>query len=179
MTQAAVGFGANLGRPDRAFREALGRLAETGGLVVAEVSRLWRSAPWGVADQPWFLNAVALFETTWEAREVLALLQHEERHAGRRPGRRWGPRVLDLDLLTWGSQVVEEPALLVPHPRMHERPFVLEPLAEVAPEWVHPRTGRTCREMLAVLRASGRGGVCRPVEGVRLGETVEGEACLR
>jgi 2-amino-4-hydroxy-6-hydroxymethyldihydropteridine diphosphokinase len=162
VTPAAVGLGANLGRPEAAFRDALDALGATPGVTVLAVSRLWRSEPWGLRDQPEFRNAALLLETSLSAEALLERLAGLERRAGRAPGVRWGPRPLDLDLLFHGGTVTAGPGLTLPHPRMAERTFVLEPLAEIAPDWIHPVLGRTCREMLAELRASGRATACRP-----------------
>jgi len=162
VIRAAVGLGGNLGHPERAFREALNRLEAETGIVVSAVSGLWRSAPWGIADQPEFLNAAALLETCREPGDLLAFLQDLERGAGREPGVRWGPRPLDLDLLFHGDAVVDRADLTLPHPRLPERSFVLEPLAEIAPGWIHPVAGKTAAEMLAELHASGRATACRP-----------------
>jgi 2-amino-4-hydroxy-6-hydroxymethyldihydropteridine diphosphokinase len=174
VTRAAgIALGANLGRPGAAFREALGHLAETPGVRLVAVSRAWRSAPWGRTDQPPFLNAAALVETSLAPDELLDVLRAEERLAGRERGRRWGPRTLDLDLLFHGRAVVDAPRLTLPHPRLAERTFVLCPLAEVAPDWRHPVTDATPEEMLDALRRSGRATDCRPAAGVRLAAPAE------
>lgn len=104
--------------------------------------------------QPRFLNACCTGRSRLSPGEVLRRLQEIEREAGRRPGGpRWGPRLLDLDLLLYDGRVIDRPGLRVPHPRMRERAFVLIPLAEVAPEWVHPETGLTVRELAAAISA--------------------------
>jgi 2-amino-4-hydroxy-6-hydroxymethyldihydropteridine diphosphokinase len=178
VTEAAgVALGANLGRPGAAFREALGHLAGTPGVRLAAVSRAWRSAPWGCTDQPPFLNAAALLETSLAPDELLDVLRAEERMAGRRRGRRWGPRTLDLDLLFHGRAVVDGPRLTLPHPHLAERTFVLRPLAEVAPDWRHPVTGATPEAMLDALRRSGRATDCRLAAGVRLADPAGSPAC--
>lgn len=177
MTRAAVGFGGNVGRPDLAFARAVARLDAEPGVRVAARSRLWRSEPWGVADQPPFLNGAALVETSSSPRELHELLLDEERAAGReRGGERWGPRALDLDVLWFGDRLSDDPALTLPHPRLAERAFVLEPLAEIAPEWRHPRTGASAAEMLAALRLSGRAGACERTT-VLLGEPLGDAPC--
>lgn len=162
MTRAAVGLGGNTGRPVRAFRTAASDLAGTAGVVVVAASRLWRSEPWGRTDQPEFLNAALLLETALGPRELLERLKAIERSSGRTPGPRWGPRPLDLDLLFHGDATLARPDLELPHAGLPERTFVLEPLAEIAPEWIHPRLGKRCEELLADLRASGRATACRP-----------------
>ena len=126
-----IGFGANLGRPDLAFQNALRDLDETPGLSLTAVSRLWRSAPWGVTDQPAFVNAAARFDTFLEPAALLRLVKDLEQDAGLRDSGRWGPRHLDLDLLTYGDRCVSEDGLTLPHAHLAERTFVLEPLAEI------------------------------------------------
>jgi len=161
VIRAAVALGGNVGRPERAFRDALGALEAEPGVTVRAASGLWASEPWGFADQPEFLNAVVLLDTSLDPPDLLARLQELERLGGREPGPRWGPRPLDLDLLFHGDARMDGPELSLPHPRLAERTFVLEPLAEVAPDWIHPVHGTTCAEMLAALRAAGRDTACR------------------
>ncbi len=160
MIEAAIGCGGNLGDPGRGIVRALTRLGGDAGIRLARVSSLYRSAPWGLTDQPDYLNAVALLETTLSADALLARLRAEEERAGRVRERRWGPRTLDLDLLWYGNELRDDPTLALPHPRLAERTFVLEPLAEIRPSWRHPRTGRTPAEMLEILRRSGRATLC-------------------
>lgn len=144
-----MGLGGNLGRPRAAFARALGRLAPH--VTGLKVSSLWRTAPVGGPRQPDYINAAAIFRTRLPARALLALLQEIEREAGRvRSGRRNQPRTLDLDLLLHGSATIRERDLVVPHPRMAERRFVLAPLAEIAPRRVVPGTGRTVAALLAL-----------------------------
>ncbi len=131
--EAALGFGGNLGDPVAAFAAALRGLADASGVKLTRVSSVWRTAPWGKLDQPEFLNLAALLETDLQARELLALCLALERSQGRERGERWGPRTLDIDILTYGAEIIDEPGLQVPHPRMIERAFVLAPLAEIAP----------------------------------------------
>jgi 2-amino-4-hydroxy-6-hydroxymethyldihydropteridine diphosphokinase len=133
MTRAYVGLGANLGDRERTIRAALAELDGTPGVAVAAVSRLVETEPVGYLDQPRFLNGAAALETSLPARELLDLLLAVERRFGRdREGLPpQGPRTLDLDLLLYGAARIEEPGLRIPHPRLHERRFVLEPLAEL------------------------------------------------
>ena len=136
MTRAYVGLGANLG--DR--EAAILRAAEL--LRPVRLSSIRETAPWGYADQPPYLNAVAEVETALEPRPYLERLLEIERGLGRlRLGPRWGPRTIDLDLLVHGDAVVDEPGLTLPHPRLHERLFVLEPLAELDPDLKIPGKG--------------------------------------
>lgn len=133
MALARIGIGANLGEAAATVRRAITELAGLGTVVRA--SSLYRTKPWGVEDQPDFINAAALLETSLAPRELLRALQAVERALGRTPTFRWGPRVVDLDLLAYDDLVVAEPDLALPHPRLHERAFVLAPLAEIDPSF--------------------------------------------
>ena len=133
MTLAYVGLGANLGAREETLRRAVALLGEAEGVDVRTVSELRETEPVGVVDQPPFLNGAVELETTLSPRELLDLLLEIERSLGRVRSERWGPRVIDLDLLVYGGEVVDEPGLRVPHPRLHERRFALEPLAELDP----------------------------------------------
>ena len=151
MTRAYVGLGANLGDREAMLRAALEQLAAEPGVEVVAVSAFRDTAPVGLVDQPRFLNAVAAVETELPARELLERLLGVERRLGRtREGPRFGPRTIDLDLLLYGDAELAEPGLEVPHPRMHERLFVLEPLAELDPDLVVPGRG-SLAELLAGL----------------------------
>jgi 2-amino-4-hydroxy-6-hydroxymethyldihydropteridine diphosphokinase len=143
MTRAYIGLGANLGDRERTIREALARLGEREGVEVVAVSALRETDPVGLADQPRFLNGAAALETTLSPRELLATLLDVERGLGRLRGAgpRFGPRPIDLDLLVHGDRIVSEPGLVVPHPRLHQRRFALEPLAELDPALVVPGRG--------------------------------------
>jgi 2-amino-4-hydroxy-6-hydroxymethyldihydropteridine diphosphokinase len=131
--RAYVGLGSNLGDREQTLRAALERLAENPGVEVAAVSSFRETDPVGpVVDQPRFLNGAVALETSLSARGLLELLLEVEAEFGRsRNGPPGGPRTLDLDLLVYGDEHVDEPGLEVPHPRLHERPFVLEPLEEL------------------------------------------------
>jgi 2-amino-4-hydroxy-6-hydroxymethyldihydropteridine diphosphokinase len=134
VTVAYVGLGANLGDREGTIRRALELLAAEPGVEVAGVSSLRETDPVGYEEQPRFLNGAAALETRLAPRELLDRLLAVERALGRtREGPRFGPRTIDLDLLVYGEEEVDEPGLRVPHPRLHERAFALEPLAELAP----------------------------------------------
>lgn len=153
MARAYVALGANLGDREASLRAALDALAAAPGVAVAAVSSFHDTEPVGYADQPRFLNAAAALDTELGPRELLALLLATERDLGRtREGPRFGPRTIDLDLLLYGDEVVDEPGLTVPHPRLHERAFVLEPLAELDPALSVPGIG-TVRALLAGLHS--------------------------
>jgi 2-amino-4-hydroxy-6-hydroxymethyldihydropteridine diphosphokinase len=148
VTPAYVGLGANLGDREATIRRAVELLG------ARRVSALRETEPWGYADQPRFLNGVAELETDEGPRALLERLLAVERELGRtREGPRYGPRTIDLDLLLYGEQTIREPGLTVPHPRLHERAFVLEPLAELAPGLVVPGLG-TVEGLLARLQSA-------------------------
>jgi 2-amino-4-hydroxy-6-hydroxymethyldihydropteridine diphosphokinase len=143
VTRAYVGLGANLGDRERTLRAAVDALASEDGIDVVAVSTFRETDPVGVGDQPRFLNGAAALETSLGARELLDRLLAVELRFGRvRVAGEHGPRTLDLDLLLYGDETFDEPGLNVPHPRLHERRFVLEPLAELAPGLVVPGRGR-------------------------------------
>jgi 2-amino-4-hydroxy-6-hydroxymethyldihydropteridine diphosphokinase len=140
--RAYVGLGSNLGDREATIRAALDALDAAPQTSVAAVSTLRETAPVGLLDQPEFLNGVAALETELGPRALLDALLAVERSLGRtRDGPRFGPRTIDLDLLLYGDERVDEPGLRVPHPRLHERLFVLEPLHELAPGLVVPGLG--------------------------------------
>jgi 2-amino-4-hydroxy-6-hydroxymethyldihydropteridine diphosphokinase len=141
VTVAYVGLGANVGPREVTLLRAVELLGEADGVDVLAVSQLRETEPVGVVDQPAFLNGAVQIETTLEPRALLELLLRIERELGRVREERWGPRTVDLDLLVYGDETVDEPGLRVPHPRLHERRFALEPLAELDPELVIPGRG--------------------------------------
>ena len=142
MALAYIGLGANLGPREDTLRLALELIAKEPGVELVGVSSFRETDPVGVVEQPRFTNAAAAFETTLSPRKLLDLLLDVERRLGRvRDGTRWGPRPIDLDLLLYGDEIVDEPGLRVPHPRLHERRFALEPLAELDPGLAIPGHG--------------------------------------
>ena len=144
MTTACIGLGANLGDAAQTLRDAFEALAALPHTTLRARSQLYSTPAWGNLDQPAFVNAAALLETTLSGPDLLDALLSIERGFGRvrAPGVHWGPRTLDLDLLLYGEQVIDLPQLQVPHPYLHERAFALLPLAEIAPEAVIPGRGR-------------------------------------
>jgi len=143
VARAYVGLGANVGPREETLRRAVELLAAEDGVEVVGVSTLQETDPVGSVDQPRFLNGAVAVETTLSPRELLDVLLRIERTLGRvRDGTRWGPRTVDLDLLVYADEVVDEPGLRVPHPRLQERRFALEPLAELDPGLVIPGAGR-------------------------------------
>ena len=141
MTTAFVGLGANLGAREETLRLAVELLGAADDVDVLAVSKLRETEPVGVVDQPAFLNGAVAIETAPAPRDLLDLLLEIERSLGRVREERWGPRTIDLDLLVYGAEVVDEPGLRVPHPRLHERRFALEPLAELQPDLDVPGWG--------------------------------------
>jgi 2-amino-4-hydroxy-6-hydroxymethyldihydropteridine diphosphokinase len=151
VPKAYVGLGGNLGDREATLRRALDLLAQEQGVEVIAVSELRETDPVGVVDQPRFLNAAAALETSLSPRKLLDALLGIERALGRvRSGVRWGPRTIDLDLLLYGDEQIAEPGLHVPHPRLHERRFALEPLSELDPDLELPGRG-AIRDLLAGL----------------------------
>lgn len=152
--RAFVALGSNLDEPARQLGVAIEALARLPATRVLEVSGFYRTAPWGDADQPDFVNAVALLETALPPLPLLDALLTIEQQMGRVRTRRYGPRVIDLDLLAHGDTLMDSPRLVLPHPRMHERAFVMWPLAEIAPDLVLAPWGRAA-EIAASLPAEG------------------------
>ncbi len=147
MTTAYVGLGSNLGDRERLIRDAAALIG------AGRLSTIIETEPWGYGEQPRFLNAVVEVETSLEPLAFLTHLLDIERRLGReRVGPQWGPRTIDLDLLLFGDELVDQPGLVVPHPHLSERLFVLEPLAELAPHLEIPGIG-TVRAALAGLQS--------------------------
>lgn len=152
MPEIILGLGGNLGDPATTILAALRRL-DTEGVTIIARSRLYRTPPWGPVLQPDFLNGCAIGRTELGPRDLLALTQRIETEFGRERALRWGPRTLDIDILTYGDVVFDELGLTIPHPRLTERSFVLVPMAEIAPDRIV--SGRAVREWVVGVDASG------------------------
>jgi 2-amino-4-hydroxy-6-hydroxymethyldihydropteridine diphosphokinase len=150
VTRAYVGLGANLGPREVTLLRAADLLAAADGVEVVAVTQLRETEPVGLVEQPPFLNGAVAIDTSLPPRAVLDVLLEIERALGRVRGERWGPRTIDLDLLVYGDERVDEEGLHVPHPRLHERRFALEPLAELDPELEIPGLGKAS-ELIAAL----------------------------
>jgi len=150
---AYVGLGSNLGERRKTLQAALRELDAMEGLEVLKVSKFRETEPVGGPPQGRFINAAARVRTTLGPERLLAELQRIEDEFGRERSVRWGPRTLDLDLLLYGDAIVNTPRLKVPHPLLHERRFVLEPLCDLAPELKHPALGKSLKELLHALES--------------------------
>jgi 2-amino-4-hydroxy-6-hydroxymethyldihydropteridine diphosphokinase len=153
MAITYLALGTNLG--DRIANLRLALDAFPPDIVVRSQSRIYETPAWGYEEQPSFLNMVVKGETGLSPGALLARLKVLERDLGRTPTFRWGPRVIDIDILFYDEITLDSPDLTIPHPRLHERAFVLVPLSDLAPDLVHPRLGNTIRQLLAQVDASG------------------------
>jgi len=145
---AFIGIGSNLRDPAVQCRDAFRRIGAIPEIRLLRRSSLYRTEPVGPEDQPWFINAVAEIRTDLPPRKLFEALKGIERKMGRTDGPRWGPRVIDLDLLLYGQKVVAEEDLVIPHPELQRRRFILEPLCELASYVIHPAFGVSVRGLL-------------------------------
>ena len=151
MAEVFIALGSNLGDREANLREAQAAIAAA--VAILARSSVHETRPQYVVDQPPFLNMVLRGTTSLEPEALLSFLQNIEKNLGRKPSRRFGPRLIDLDILYHGDKISNDQHLVLPHPRIAERDFVLLPMAEIAPERRHPVTGKTTAEMLEALRS--------------------------
>lgn len=152
---AYIAIGSNLGDRTGNVREAVRLVADGVKASLVSMSSLYETEPWGVKEQGSFVNAAMIVETALAPVELLVHLKSIEAAMGREKTERWGPRVIDLDIIFFEDMIIDENGLKVPHPGAHERAFVMVPLAEIAPEFIHPATGRTLAETAGSLDKAG------------------------
>ena len=152
MSQVLLSLGSNLGERRQNLRRAVRALGQK--MMVTAVSSVYETEPWGETDQPSFLNICLSATTTSSLRETFDFTQQIESDLGREPTYRWGPRLIDIDILFFSEQIVKEVDLIIPHISLVERAFVLAPLADIAPDWKHPVTGQSVVQMLTAVNST-------------------------
>jgi 2-amino-4-hydroxy-6-hydroxymethyldihydropteridine diphosphokinase len=149
MARVIVGIGSNLGNKEENIRNSIKLIGEK--CKILKTSSFYETEPVGCEEQGWFLNCAVEAETRLEPLELLEFLKSVEKRLGRAKTAKNGPRTIDLDILLYGNEIINEKNLIIPHPRLHQRLFVLEPLKEIAPELVHPAFGKNIREIHSAL----------------------------
>jgi 2-amino-4-hydroxy-6-hydroxymethyldihydropteridine diphosphokinase len=153
MSVAYIGIGSNLGDREFNCKQAIGLLRQK-GITVKKESSLYETKPWGVTDQPLFLNMAIEIETNLKPFELLRTLKDIEKEMGREETFLWGPRIIDLDILLYDNNIVDEKGLRIPHPHMQDREFVLRPLCEIAGDVIHPSLLLSIEELLQRLKST-------------------------
>lgn len=153
MATVLLSLGTNLGDKGVNLRRAI--MGLTGVLQVTAVSRTYQTPPWGLLDQPAYWNLCLAGQTPLSPHDLLIFAKTLETRLGRQPGRRWGPRLIDIDILFYDDLCLDTESLTIPHPRLTERAFVLVPLLDIAPRWLHPLTGYTMQQHAALVSAVG------------------------
>ncbi|GBC76355.1 Bifunctional folate synthesis protein [bacterium HR07] len=149
MVQVFIGLGSNLGRREEFLERAIAALAQTPGVALRRQAQVYETEPVEISEQPWFLNTVVEIETDLSPHELLTVCKRIERALGRHERGRYGPREIDLDILFYDDLIVHEDDLQIPHAQLHRRRFVLVPLSELAPHYVHPILHQTVAQLLA------------------------------
>jgi 2-amino-4-hydroxy-6-hydroxymethyldihydropteridine diphosphokinase len=152
MAIVYIGIGSNVGNRETNCRMAIERLNEK-GIEVKKTSSMYETEPWGFKDQPKFINMVIEAETRLEPERLLIVLKDIEKEMGRKETVKWGPRIIDLDILFYNDKIINQDELQIPHPYLHKRDFVLVPLSEIAPNKTHPILKKTIKELMEELHA--------------------------
>ena len=151
-----IGLGSNVGDPVLNCLESIKRISLFGHIRISNQSSLYRTEPVGLKEQEWFVNGVIEIKTKYKASTLLKILQQVEDDMGRIRGEKWGPRTIDLDILFYGQEIIKEKNLLIPHPELHKRRFVLIPMSEIAPYVIHPAFGISVKGLLSRLQDESR-----------------------
>ncbi len=160
MKEVFISFGSNLGnRIDNIKRSE--DLLQKEGIKFLKSSSLYLSSPWGVFNQRWYINKVCLISSSLCPEDLLDLFKRVEKYIGREPTYRWGPRTIDIDILFYGDLIIDSSNLIIPHPHLHKRRFILLPLSEIAPDLVHPILKKSVKDLLFSLKD---GGVVKKME---------------
>ncbi|TAN61197.1 2-amino-4-hydroxy-6-hydroxymethyldihydropteridine diphosphokinase, partial [bacterium] len=144
-----IAIGSNLGDRRANCTQAIANISRIPSVRVVKISSLYETEPWGVRDQPNFINCAVEAETSCDPRTLMSILKNIEADMGRKDGPKWGPRVIDFDIIFYGSRIIKEDDLVIPHPHAHERSFVLTPLIEIEPGLMHPILKKTVSELVS------------------------------
>jgi 2-amino-4-hydroxy-6-hydroxymethyldihydropteridine diphosphokinase len=146
MAKVYIGIGSNIGKREYNCKKAIQKI-EGKGIRVKKISSMYETKPWGFKEQPLFINMVIEVETEINPYELLKILKQIETEMGRKETIRWGPRIIDLDILLYNNEIIDREDLKIPHPFLHQRDFVLLPLSEIAPETIHPILKKTIKQL--------------------------------